>query len=289
MRRKWKTAFLTNVGYSTMPAVSVIKSLRDLGYEGIEWTMNPHFHPDKPVSELRELVDRTHDAGLGISQIMAHDDMISLNDEVRKEKIDRIVRCIWAAGECGLSAVSVLTGPAIWSSNHVRIGEDMSESSAWNQVIEAFEAFVKAADEANIVITSEAVYGMLAHDFYTHKWLVDQVSHPVHKVNFDPSHHVLYGLEDMSWLIRQWADRIAHVHIKDAVGVPELNKFVFPLLGEGQVDWKGFFAGLEELDYQGYCSIEFESFRFYRQVLKNDPEAAARILLEQLNALLEDE
>ena len=93
----------------------------------------------------------------------------------------------------------------------------------------------------------------------------------------------------MSWLIRQWGNRIAHVHIKDVVGVPALQKFVFPLLGEGQVDWEGFFAGLEEIGYQGFCSIEFESFRFYRQILKNDPEVAARILLEQLNILLDGE
>ena len=289
MQRKWKTAFLTILDYRTMPSVDVIESLRRLGYEGIEWTMEPHFHPDKPLSQLRELVDRTHNAGMGVSQIMAHDDLISLNDEARKQKIDLIVRCIRAAGECGVSAVSVLTGPSIWEPNHVRIGEDMSESAAWDQAIEAFEAFVKAAEEVNIAITSEAVYGMLAHDFYTHKWLVNRVNHPAHKVNFDPSHHVLYGLEDMQWLIHQWGDYIAHVHIKDAVGVPQLNKFVFPLLGEGRVNWKAFFAGLEEIDYQGFCSLEFESFRFYRQVLKNDPEAAARILLEQLNVLLEDD
>ena len=92
----------------------------------------------------------------------------------------------------------------------------------------------------------------------------------------------------MRWLITQWGDRIAHVHIKDGIGVPQLGKFVFPLLGEGRVNWKQFFEALEEIEYDGFCSLEFESFRFYRQVLKNDPEAAARLLLEQLNALLDE-
>lgn len=288
MTRKWKTAFLTILDYITMPSTDVIESLRRLGYEGIEWTMD-HFDPDKPIAELRQLVGQTNDAGMEVSQIMAHTDLISLDDAVRKRKIDRIVRGIRAAGECGVSAVSVLTGPSIWEPDHVRIGEDMSETAAWDQAIEAVETFVEAAEESNVVITSEAVYGMLAHDFFTHKWLVDQVDHPAHKVNFDPSHHVLYGIEDMRWLIHQWGDRIAHVHIKDAVGIPELNKFVFPLLGEGRVNWKDFFVGLEEIDYRGFCSLEFESFRFYRQVLKNNPEAAAQILLEQLNVLLEDD
>ena len=288
MKRKWKTAFLTILDYRTMDSVNVIESLRQLGYEGIEWTMNPHFDPDKPIEELRALVDRTRDAGMDVSQVMAHEDLISLDQEARKRLIDRIVRTIDAAGRCGVPAVSVLTGPAIWEPTAVRIGEDMSESAAWEQAIEAFNTFLEAAEAANVLITSEAVYGMLAHDFYTHKWLVDQTDRPAHRVNFDPSHHVLYGIEDMRWLITQWGDRIAHVHIKDGIGVPQLGKFVFPLLGEGRVNWKQFFEALEEIGYDGFCSLEFESFRFYRQVLKNDPEAAARILLEQLNALLDE-
>ena len=285
MGRKWKTSFLTILDYQKMPAVEVIASLKRVGLEGIEWTMNPHFDPDKPKSQLKELVERTHDAGMEISQIMAHMDLIWLDEKKRKERIDRIVRCIHAAGELGLSAVSVLTGPEIWVPGHVRIGEDMSLSAAWGQAFEAFEAFIEAAETAGTLITSEAVYGMLAHDFYTHKWFMDQVDSPVHKVNFDPSHHVLYGIEDMGWLIRQWGDRIGHVHLKDGVGVPRPNEFVFCLLGEGRVNWDEFFGALEEIDYRGFCSLEFESFRFYRQILKNDPEAAARMLLEQLKAL----
>ena len=58
MRRKWKTAFLTILDYSTMPSTDVIESLRRLGYEGIEWTMD-HFDPDKPIAQLHELVWRT--------------------------------------------------------------------------------------------------------------------------------------------------------------------------------------------------------------------------------------
>ena len=288
MDRKWKTSFLTILGYQTMDSDQVIRSLRGLGYEGIEWTAVGHFDPDRPLSELCQLVERTREAGMEVSQVMDHKDLISLDETRRRERIERTVRVIEAAGRCRVPAVSVLTGPSIWEEGHVRIGEDMSESNAWAQAIEAFDAFTEAAQAGGIVITSEAVYGMLAHDFYTHRYLLDKVDHPAHKINFDPSHHVLYGIEDMKWLIHELRDKIAHVHVKDGIGVPRLNKFVFPLLGEGRVNWKDFFAALEEIDYRGFCSMEFESFRFYRQVLKNDPETAARLLMEQLTALLED-
>ena len=195
MDRKWKTSFLTILGYQTMDSDQVIRSLRGLGYEGIEWTAVGHFDPDRPLSELRQLVERTREAGMEVSQVMDHKDLISLDETRRRERIERTVRVIEAAGRCRVPAVSVLTGPSIWEEDHVRIGEDMSESNAWAQAIEAFDAFTEAAQAGGIVITSEAVYGMLAHDFYTHRYLLDKVDHPAHKINFDPSHHVLYGIE----------------------------------------------------------------------------------------------
>ena len=288
MQRQWKTAFLTILDYQTMPAAEVIDSLKRVGYEGIEWTVKGHFDPDRGIAPLKDLVARTRDAGMGVSQVMDHKDLICLDEGKRQETIQRTVRVIEAAGECGIAAVSVLTGPAIWEPGYVVVGQDMSEGAAWEQACDALETFSNAAAQAGTTITSEAVYGMLAHDFYTHRYLLEKVPHPAHRINFDPSHHVLYGLEDMKWMIHEFKDRISHVHIKDGIGVPELRKFVFPLLGEGRVDWKAFFTALEEIDYRGYCSLEYESFRFYRQVLKNNPEAAAQLLLDQLNALLTD-
>ena len=56
--RKWKTAFQTSLGYAEMKPGDVIKSLQGLGYEGIEWTTS-HFNPDKPLGELKQLVEQT--------------------------------------------------------------------------------------------------------------------------------------------------------------------------------------------------------------------------------------
>ena len=98
-----------------MDSVSVIESLRQLGYEGIEWTMNPHFDPDKPMEELRALVDRTRDAGMDVSQVMAHEDLISLDQEARKRLIDRIVRTIDAAASAAFPPLACSRGPPFGS------------------------------------------------------------------------------------------------------------------------------------------------------------------------------
>lgn len=282
--RKWKTSFLAGLGYAEKEPARVIESLRGLGYEGIEWTTS-HFDPDRPLSELRELVKRTCDAGMEVSRIMAHEDLVCLDGKERRKRIDRTVCVIEAAGECGVATVGTMTGPAPWDPAAPKLGKDISESAAWDQVFDAYEAFARAAEAANVVISSEGVFGMVAHDFYTHKFMMDKLDASIVKVNFDPSHGVLYGNLDVGWVIHQWGDRIAHVHLKDAVGIPEMGKFLFPLLGEGNVNWKGFFTALDEIGYQGFCSVEFESFAYYSNVLKGDPEAAARISIEQTKKL----
>jgi sugar phosphate isomerase/epimerase len=53
------------------------------------------------------------------------------------------------------------------------------------------------------------------------------------------------------------------------------------------VDWNAFFGALDEIDYRGFCSVEFESFAYLERVLKGDAEAAARLSFEQIAILLD--
>lgn len=283
--RSWKTAFLAGLGYSGMEPRRVIESLRSVGYEGIEWT-TAHFNPDRPLAELKDLVARTRDAGMEVSRIMAHEDLVTLDARAREERIQRTLRVIGAAGACGVATVGTMTGPAPWDPGAPKVGRDLAESAAWEQVFGAYERFGQAARDAGVTITSEGVFGMVAHDYYTHRYLMEALDPAVHKVNLDPSHGVLYGNLDVGWVVRQWGERIGHVHLKDAVGRPVMGEFVFPMLGEGRVNWAEFFAALAEIGYRGFCSVEYESFDYYRQVLKGDPEAAARVSMVQIKALL---
>jgi sugar phosphate isomerase/epimerase len=61
--------------------------------------------------------------------------------------------------------------------------------------------------------------------------------------------------------------------------------FIFPLLGEGQVPWAGFFAALDEVGYAGHLTVEFESWEYYRQALGSDPVAAARLSMDLLRRI----
>ena len=75
------------------------------------------------------------------------------------------------------------------------------------------------------------------------------------------------------------------MHLKDAVGVPEMGKFLFPFLGEGLVTWQQLFATLDDIGYEGFMSVEFESFAYYRTVMDCNVEEAARISMDQVKKL----
>jgi sugar phosphate isomerase/epimerase len=280
-----KISFQASLGYTEWPVADVITSLKGLGYDGIEWGTT-HFDPEKGLAACRNVVDATREAGLEVCRIFAHEDLVSLDDAERKARIDRTVAVIEMAGECGASNVGAMSGPAPWDPASPKIPTDISEGAAWDQVLDAYRQFEAAGRKAGVKISSEGVFGMVAHDLYSHKFLIDTIDSEFVGVNYDPSHGVLSGDFDVAWNIRQWGDRIIHCHLKDAVGISQRpGEFIFPLLGEGRVDWSAFFNTLDEIGFDGYAAVEFESFTYLAGVLHGDPEAAARISMEQVNAL----
>ena len=281
-----RIAFLAGLGFVCWPPDKVVKALSDLGYEGIEWT-TAHFSAADP-DKARRAVELTREAGLEVSRIMAHEDFVCLDDRERERRIDGVVGVVQLAGELGVPTVGSMTGPAPWDEKAPRIPGDISEGEAWEMALEAHRRIVAAAENSGATISSEGVFGMLAHDFYSHRYLLDQVPSAALGVNFDPSHGILSGNFDIAWLIDQWGEKILHCHLKDAVGISQRpGEFIFPLLGEGRVDWTAFFRGLADRGFDGFASVEFESWAYSEQVLGNDPVRAAAISIRQVRALRE--
>jgi sugar phosphate isomerase/epimerase len=151
---------------------------------------------------------------------------------------------------------------------------------------ESFDILVPQAEKCKMNLAVEAVWGMFCHDYYSLRPLIDHYDSDYLGVNLDPSHDVLAGNLDVGWIVKSWGNKIKHVHLKDAVGIPVLGKFIFPLLGEGNVDWTPFFKALEEIGYDGYLSVEFESFKYYEQILDHDIKKVAELSWGNIKKLL---
>ena len=285
--RKWKLAFMASLNYAKMAPQEVVASLAQLGYEAVEWTQQ-HFNPRKQSkSELQELVTITQKGGLDISELVVQQDLVCLDEINRQDRINLCLEYIQAAADCGISVLNFFTGPAPWDPEAPKVGKNISMGNAWEQIFNAFDRFVPAAEKHKVKIAVEGVWGMVCHDFYSTLKLIEHYNSQWLGVNLDPSHDILVDNLDSGWIVEQWGSkRIHHVHLKDAIGVPEPGRFIFPLLGEGRVPWKAFFSALDKIGYKGYCSVEFESFAYYDRVLQGDIEEAARLSMQQVQKLL---
>lgn len=284
---KSRIGYLASLGFGRMQAEEVLESLSELGYKAVEWTLS-HFNPGtKSTDELKKLVELTKSFGMEISEVVVQQDFVTFDESARKDRVELVKRCIKAAGDVGVEVLNVFTGPAAWDSKAPKLFADIQEGQAWEMVLGAYDELVPLAEKSGVYLAIEAVFSMLCRDYYTTRVLIDHFDSPHLGVNMDPSHYVLYR-NDAAWAVRQFGDKIKHVHLKDVVGVPgESGKaFLFPLLGEGMVDWGAFFQALDDIGYEGYASVEFESFTYGRQILNNDPVKTAALSMEQVKRLI---
>lgn len=284
--------FLAALDFVDRPAAQVADQLASLGYEAVSWPFARIDPRTTTKADRVALLRDTQAAGLAVSEWIVQLDFVHPDLSVRQQRVDLAAAAIRAIAELDLGSqhapapVNLFTGPAPWDPAAPRLGQDLSEGQAWEMVIAAYDVLVPLAQACAVDLAVEGVFGHLVHDYYTTLELLRHYDAPVLGINLDPSHGVLVG-NDPPWVVRQLAGRIRHFHLKDAVGRPGMfgQTFIFPLLGEGVVPWREFFAAVDEIGYEGYLTVEFESWDYYRQVLGGDPVTAARISLEHLARL----
>lgn len=254
-----RLSFIAALDYERMPAEEVAESLTLAGYDAVEWTM-------AHVGELRAPA----------SALACQQDLVSGGALA----LERTLAALEAAAEAEVPVVDVLAGPNLWEPG----ARQRYDVDAWATALKALDTACKRGEQLGVKIGFEPCWGTLAHDAATAERVLAAV--PV-GVTFDPSHFVL-SEDDIPGLVRRWGERIVNVHLKDAFGRPGMDgeDFHFCLLGEGRVPWAEFLSALDEVGYAGAMAVEFEAHRYYAQVLRSDPEAAARLAAGQVNALL---
>jgi len=278
---EWKTSFIPYFANTPQEAVDVLSRC---GYTGVEWIAYLHFNTR---DDLKKIVELTKKGGLEVANLMCSTDLVVPDEMKRAERVKYTVDKIEAANYASLDKVNLFSGPAEWDPSAPKIdNKDFREGAAWKNLIDSFSTIVSAAEKYDVTLTFEAAFGMLVHDFYTLQEFLSYFGSKNLAVNMDPSHMILYG-NDVSYAVRRLGKRIKHVHVKDAVGKPgkQNDDFMFPMLGEGVTDWKGFFDALTEVGYDGYLSVEFESENYLRNIWAGDWVKAAQASKEQLDKI----
>ena len=96
--------------------------------------------------------------------------------------------------------------------------------------------------------------------------MFELVDSPALGLEFDPSHLVRIGVDHM-WALKEFADRVHHVHAKDTEmlwdeiaehGYYGGRPFRYRVPGYGEVNWAELVSALVEIGYDGGVAIEHE-------------------------------
>jgi sugar phosphate isomerase/epimerase len=179
-----------------------------------------------------------------------------------------------AAARFGVRQVNGFTGSSVWHMLYSFPPNDWEAIEAgyadfaerWNPIVDVF-------DGEGVRFGLEVHPTEIAYDFATTRRALDAVGHREgFGINFDPS-HLAHQFLDSAAFLEEFAERIYHVHVKDArrrldgrrgtlgshldFGDPDRGwDFVSP--GRGDVDFEGMIRALNRIDYAGPLSVEWE-------------------------------
>ncbi len=179
-----------------------------------------------------------------------------------------------AAKNLGLNVANGFTGSSIWHLiySFPPVSDEMIDdgfayfAKMWNPIFDVF-------DECGVRFGLEVHPTEIAFDIVTTKRALEAVNYrEAFGFNFDPS-HLHWQMVDPVMFIREFSDRIYHVHMKDAAlqldgrtGIlgSHLNfgqqdrGWDFRSLGRGGVDFEEIIRTLNYIGYNGPLSVEWE-------------------------------
>ncbi len=160
-------------------------------------------------------------------------------------------------------------------------GRDWTKSidDNWPRFLETWKPLVAAAEQQEVKIGIENCPMLFSSDEWpggknlainpvTWRRMFDAIPSPYFGLNYDPS-HLIWQQMDYLAPMREFADRLVHVHAKDVrvdrhrldqvgiLGCPA--DYHSPKLpGMGDVNWGQFFSVLSDVGYQGPVCVEVE-------------------------------
>jgi sugar phosphate isomerase/epimerase len=284
--------------WADLPLETMCQKAKAFGYDGLELACwGDHFEVAKATpAYCKAKKDLLATYGLKVHAISAHlvgqavcdriDERHKLivpdyvwgdgePEGVRRRAAKEMIATAKAAATLGVKVVNGFTGSSIWHmlyafppTSQAMVDAGFTDfGKRWKPILAAFE-------KAGVKFALEVHPTEIAFDICSAEKAVEAVGgHPCFGFNFDPSHLGYQGVDYVEF-IRRFRDRIFHVHMKDvgwAQG-PKLSGVFgghlafgdsrrfwdFRSLGRGNINFEAIVRALNEVNYQGPLSVEWE-------------------------------
>jgi sugar phosphate isomerase/epimerase len=285
--------------WADLPLEDMCRKASDFGYQGLELACwGDHFEVDKATSDpnyagaKRDLLDRydlqchaisTHLVGQAVCDRIDQRHRAILPPYVwgdgdpagvNRRAAEDVKNAARAAQQLGVGVVNGFTGSSIWHLlySFPPVPDSMIEegyrqfADRWNPILDVF-------GECGVRFALEVHPTEIAFDLVTARRALDALGNREEfGFNFDPSHLLWQGVDPVEF-IREFPDRIYHVHIKDAIvtlngrsgilgshlnfGDPRRG-WDFRSPGRGGVNFEEIIRALNQAKYDGPLSVEWE-------------------------------
>jgi sugar phosphate isomerase/epimerase len=211
---------------------------------------------------------------------------------VRQRAAERMKETARAAAAFGIAQVNGFTGSPIWHQLYSFPPNDFNEiDRGYQEFAERWGPIIDVFDAEGVRFGLEVHPTEIAYDFVTTRRTLEAIDRREgFGINFDPSHLAPQFLDSAAF-VTEFADRIYHVHVKDAkrrldgrrsILASHLNfgerergwDFVSP--GHGDVDFEELVRALNRIGYAGPLSIEWEDSGMEREYGAQDALAFVR-------------
>jgi|UniRef100_A0A7C3IQE0 sugar phosphate isomerase/epimerase len=202
-------------------------------------------------------------------------------EKIRSWAIQEMKYTAQAAKNMGCYVVTGFMGSPVWKYwySFPQTSDEMI-NDAFKEIVKLWTPILDEFDHDNVRFALEVHPTEIAFDYYTAERLLKEFNYRnTLGFNFDPSHLIWQGVTPHLFL-RDFKDRIYHVHMKDAAvnrdgraGIlgshlafgDNRRGWNFRSLGHGDVDFENIIRELNAAGYQGPLSVEWEDSGMERE------------------------
>ncbi len=283
--------------WADLPLADLAPMAKEFGYDGLELACwGDHFDVEQGAASKSYCDDQkailaknglevwaisNHLAGQLVcgpnderAEAFAPPELAGKPDEISAWAVETMKTSAKAAKNLGVSVVNGFTGSSIWAAFYsFPPWTDGMVDAGYEQFAGLWKPILDVCEANGVKFGLEVHPSEIAYDVYTAQRAVEAVDgHPAFGFNFDPSHLHWQGV-DSATFIREFSDRIWHVHMKDAIVELDgkgsiLGSHIdfgdhrrgwdFRSVGRGGVDFESIVRALNDIGYDGPLSVEWE-------------------------------
>lgn len=283
--------------WADMPFEELCATVKKMGYDGVELACwGEHLDIKKAATDMdyvKYVLDTLEKNGLQMKALATHvigqcvgdyddprldnfapSELAGKKDEIRAWAIETMKLAPVAAKNLGVKICTGFVGSPIWKYlySFPQTTEEMIEKG-FQEIYDLWTPILDEFVKNDVVFALEVHPGEIAFDYYSTKRLLEKFKdRPEFGLNFDPSHLIWQGITPHLFL-EDFIDRVYHVHMKDAavtlngrsgllgshIDFGDLRRgWNFRSLGHGDVNFEEIIRVLNQYNYQGPLSVEWE-------------------------------